>query len=75
MASPLDAAAVLAWLTASCAAQGVPVKIADAGALRNVAVLLTGRAAGRGSGGPEGVPERARPGRAKAAKSVRPASD
>lgn len=33
-----------AWVTASCVAQGVPVKVTDPHLLAKVGVLLTGRA-------------------------------
>lgn len=35
--------AVMAWLEASCAAQGVPVVVTDAVVLAQVAVLISGR--------------------------------
>lgn len=65
---------VAAWVAASCSAQGVPVKIADAGAIRDVAVLLTGRDR-IGPGAPQGVKGRSGLGRARDARSARPASD
>lgn len=37
---------VRAWLVASCEAQGVPVTIEDPATVRDVVVLLTGRAGG-----------------------------
>ena len=36
----VDQAAVAAWVESTCAAQGVPVKVADPVALREVGVLL-----------------------------------
>lgn len=41
----LSGEAVAAWVEASCADQGVPVKVTDPAALRRVSVLLGGRAA------------------------------
>jgi hypothetical protein len=38
---------VAAWVEASCAAQGVPVKVTDPAVVRSVCVLLGGRGAGR----------------------------
>ena len=44
-----DRDAVRRWVEATCAQQGLPVKITDPEAIRNVAILLTpvGRADGR----------------------------
>jgi len=42
----VDHAEVVAWVRASCAAQGVPEKIADQTILRKVAVLLRPELAG-----------------------------
>jgi hypothetical protein len=38
--SPLPASVVAAWVQASCAAQGVPIKVTDPTILRRVGVLL-----------------------------------
>ena len=40
----LTAEAVAAWVTASCQAQGVPVKVSEARTVEQVRVLLTGQA-------------------------------
>lgn len=40
------AAHVVAWVKASCEAQGVPVKVEDSRVLREVGVLLGGGAGG-----------------------------
>lgn len=40
MSATVDRAALIAWVKASCQAQGVPEKVSDLGALREVAVLL-----------------------------------
>ena len=40
----LTAEAVAAWVTASCQAQGVPVKVSEARTVEQVRVLLTGHA-------------------------------
>lgn len=37
---------IRAWLVASCEAQGVPVTVDDPATVRDVVVLLTGRAGG-----------------------------
>ncbi len=42
----LSGAEVAAWVAASCAAQGVPVKVTDTGIVRDVCVLLGGMAPG-----------------------------
>jgi hypothetical protein len=52
--SPLDEAALAAWVEASCAAQGVPVKVTDPTVVRRVGVLLGAE--------PEGVRARKRSG-------------
>jgi len=48
--SHLSADEVAAWVAASCAAQGLPVKVTDPGVVRRVAVLLGGVT-------PQGEPE------------------
>jgi hypothetical protein len=40
----IDRQALLRWLEASCAAQGIPVVVTDAGVVSRVGVLLGGRA-------------------------------
>lgn len=40
--APLDPAVVRAWVEASCAAQGVPVKVTDLAVVRTVEALLSG---------------------------------
>ena len=40
----LSAEQLAAWVTASCQAQGVPVKVSDRRAVEQVRVLLTGQA-------------------------------
>lgn len=47
--SGLTAEDVQAWVKASCAAQGVAVKIMDQGVVSKVGVLLGARAAGSGA--------------------------
>lgn len=47
--SGLSAQQVQDWVHASCAAQGVAVKIQDQGVVRTVGVLLGARAAGSGA--------------------------
>lgn len=49
---------MVAWVSASCAAQGLPVKVTDAGVLQEVCVLLGGKVAGRRSA--RGADRRAR---------------
>ncbi|TFD70564.1 hypothetical protein E3T38_04835 [Cryobacterium sp. Hb1] len=39
----IDRAALRAWLEATCAVQGVPVAVTDAGVVSRVGVLLRGR--------------------------------
>jgi hypothetical protein len=39
----IDRAALRAWVEASCAAQGVPVVVTDAGLVAQVGTLLRGR--------------------------------
>lgn len=39
----IDREALRAWLEASCAVQGVPVLVADAGVVAQLGVLLRGR--------------------------------
>ena len=55
-----SAETIAAWVTASCAGQGVPVLVTDPGVLSGVVVLLTGRAAPEGPqrvcAGPPGRP-------------------
>lgn len=48
----LDQRVLAAWLEASCAAQGVPVRVTDPGVLARVGVLMGGAPGtdGRGSG-------------------------
>ena len=41
----IDRAAVLAWLQASCVAQGVPLLVTDVGIVSQVGVLLRNRGA------------------------------
>lgn len=43
----LSGEALAAWVEASCEAQGVPVKVTDAGAVDRVVVLLGGGVGGR----------------------------
>lgn len=43
----VDRAAVLAWVTASCSAQGVPLVVTDAGVIATVGVLLNGGGSAR----------------------------
>lgn len=43
---------VRAWLVESCEAQGVPVTVDDPATLRDVVVLLTGRAGDRSASRP-----------------------
>lgn len=50
----VDPQEVAEWVSATCEAQGVPVRVTDPDVVRSVAVLLSGRAAGpqpRGSAG------------------------
>ena len=44
MAEGVDREALVAWVRASCQAQGVPEKITDPATLREVGALLGGRA-------------------------------
>lgn len=44
MAQDIDRDALIAWVRASCEAQGVPEKITDPTTLREVGALLGGRA-------------------------------
>lgn len=44
----LSGGELAAWVTASCAAQGVPVKVTDALVVERVSALLGGRGAGCG---------------------------
>lgn len=45
----IDRDTLMRWLEASCAAQGIPVLVTDAGVVLRVGVLLGGR-------GPAGLP-------------------
>jgi hypothetical protein len=51
----LTGEALAAWVEASCARHGVPVKVTDPAAVRSVVVLLSGRAERRGRGRVLGV--------------------
>lgn len=67
--SPAAGFDVAQWVEASCARQGVAVKVTDALVVARVAVLLSGRRAG--SEPPDGLD----PGRVKAAGAADPGTD
>lgn len=80
----LTGEAVASWVTASCQAQGVPVKVIDARTVEQVRVLLTGQggrtapARQRGRSAPAGrsqPPERPDPGRVEGLRAARAGSD
>ena len=80
----LTAEAVAAWVTASCQAQGVPVKVSEARTVEQVRVLLTGQAGRtaparqRGRSAPAGrsqPPERRDPGGVEGSGATRSRSD
>lgn len=58
----VDREAIAAWVAASCAAQGVPVRITDPGVVAKVTVLLRG---GLSRGGPRQGAQRGRPPRSE----------
>lgn len=60
MTSVLAGAELARWVMASCARQGVPVKITDAQVVARVAVLLSGRTQRR-TAGAEGAADRRTP--------------
>lgn len=77
----IDRAALRAWLEASCALQGIPVLVTDAGVVSQVRVLLAGRdAAGARGAGPaaparSAAPHRDNPGRVHAPSALRARGD
>ena len=77
----VDRDAVRSWLEASCAAQGIPVVVTDAGVVSQVRLLLAGRdAAGARGAGPAAparsvAPRRNDPGRVHAAGSRNAGTD
>lgn len=60
MTALLTEAELARWVMASCARQGVPVKVTDAQVVARVAVLLSGRAQRRKAGA-EGAADRRTP--------------
>ena len=75
---------VAAWVTTSCQAQGVPVKVSEARTVEQVRALLTGQAGRtaparqRGRSAPAGLsqpPDRPDPGGVEGLRSRRPRSD
>ena len=82
--SCLAAGVVAAWVQASCARQGVPIKVTDPGVVARVAVLL-GSAGGAGArkrsartyppGGPSQSPDGHDPGRIQGSGAADPCGD
>ncbi len=64
----LDQGILAAWVEASCAAQGVPVRVTDPGVLARIGVLLgvapgtDGRASGRSTAAASELPDGLNPG-------------
>ncbi len=83
--SHLSAAEVAAWVVASCAAQGLPVKVSDPGVVRRVGALLGAPGAGsrahprsgstRPDAGRSVAPHDADPGRGNGLGTWRPGAD